>query len=92
MGSLKQPTLSHLVNEAPRNVQLAQRQLVVVPVVQHVEQVCIEGVDVVHLWELIQDDAQPLVPVGLSVLYLQGAKAVLVCYAGSWAVCIVLCG
>ena len=69
--SLKQPTLGHLIDETPSNIQLPQRQLVVVPVVQHVEQVRVEGVDVVHFWELIQDDAQPLVPVGLRVLDLQ---------------------
>ncbi len=37
-------------------------------VVQHVHEVCVEGVDVVHLGKVLQDLAEPLVPALLRVL------------------------
>ena len=42
-------TLGDAVDEAARDRELAQRQLVVVTVVQHVQQVRVERVDVIHL-------------------------------------------
>lgn len=43
------PTRGDAVNEGARDGELPQGQLIVVPVVQHVQQVRVEGVDVVHL-------------------------------------------
>jgi len=56
------PTLCEFVNQVTSRVQLAQRQLVVVLVVQHVEQVGVEGVDVVDFWEVVQDEGELFVP------------------------------
>lgn len=42
-------TLRQFVDEVARAVELPQGQLVVVLVIQHVEQVRVEGVDVLHL-------------------------------------------
>jgi hypothetical protein len=55
--------LGHRVDEAARGVELAQRQLVVVLVVEDVHEVGVEGVHVVHLGEVLQDERQPVVPV-----------------------------
>lgn len=70
-------TLRNLVDEAARHVQLAQRQLVVVPVVQHVQQVRVERVHIVHLGEVLQDLAQLLVPAGGRELDLRGRRTAL---------------
>ena len=64
------PTLSHFADEVAGHVELAQRKLEVVLVVQHIEQIRIEGVDVIDLGEVIQDLTQLLMPVGLRVLDL----------------------
>ena len=62
--------LRDLVDDVARGVELPERQLVVVLVVQHVEQVGVERVDVVHAREVVQDAAQLLVPARLRELHL----------------------
>ena len=42
-------TLGNLVNEVPCDGKLTKSQLVVIPVIQHVQQIRVEGVDVIHL-------------------------------------------
>ena len=54
----------------PSSVDLTQGQLVVVPVVEDVHQICVERVDVLQLWKLGQDDGQLLVEAGLRKLDL----------------------
>ena len=67
-------TLGDLVDEVACSVQLAQGQLVVVTVVQHVEQVAEEGVHVVQLGEVLQDLGQLVVPVGRRELDLRAGQ------------------
>ena len=56
--------------QVPSSVDLTQGQLVVVPVVEDVHQICVERVDVLQLWKLGQDDGQLLVEAGLRKLDL----------------------
>ncbi len=70
-----QRTLRDLVDEAARDVQLPERELVVVAVVQHVEQVRIEWVHIVHLGEVLQDLGQLLVPVAGGEFDLRGTSS-----------------
>eukprot|EP00955_Chlamydomonas_euryale_P047420 353683-Chlamydomonas_euryale.AAC.1 len=51
------PTLCDLVNHVAARVHLPQRQLVVVLVVQHIEQVRVERVDVLNLGKFVEDGA-----------------------------------
>ena len=62
------------MDQGAGHVQLPKRQLEVVSVIQNVEQVCIEGVDVVHLGEVLQDSSQLLMPILLCVLDLQAEQ------------------
>ena len=64
-------TLRDLADKVAGHIELTKCQLEVVPVVQHVEQVGIEGVNLVQFGELVQDDAQPVMPVLLRVLDLR---------------------
>ena len=56
--------------QVPSSVDLTQGQLVVVPVVEDVHQICVERVDVLQLWKLGQNDGQLLVEAGLRKLDL----------------------
>ena len=67
-------TPAHRPPTAPPAAHLPQRELVVVLVVQHVEQVAVEGVHVVDLGELLQHRAQLVVPAALRVLDLAHVK------------------
>lgn len=64
------PTLANSVDEISCNIQLPERQLIVIPVVEHIEQVCIEGVYVIHFWEILQNFCEGLMPCCLCVLDL----------------------
>ena len=52
--------LAHGVDELPRDVHLAERQLEVIAVVEHVDQVGVERVDVLEPREVCHDLRQPL--------------------------------
>jgi len=49
-----QSTLRHSVYEVPGHVELSKRQLIVVSIIQDVQQISVEGVNVIHFWEVIQ--------------------------------------
>mmetsp|Transcript_985 Transcript_985/g.2998 ORF Transcript_985/g.2998 Transcript_985/m.2998 type:complete len:246 (-) Transcript_985:17-754(-) len=66
--------LGNVVYDFLRRVDLAQRQLVVITVIQHVAQIGVEGVDVVNLGELLQDLAKLLAICRLAVLHLPHVK------------------
>ena len=57
---VSQHTLSNLANEVAGHVELAQGKLEVVLVVEDIQEVRIEGVDVIHLGKVIQDLRQLL--------------------------------
>ena len=61
------------VYELPGHVQLAKSQLEVVPVIQHVEKVGIEGVNVVHLRKIFKNCGELVMPVALCVLHLHSS-------------------
>ena len=69
----RESTLCDLVDEATSGVELAQGQLVVVSVIQHIQQVPKEGVHVVHLGKILQDLCQSVMPAALRELDLKEA-------------------
>ena len=52
--------LGHVINEVPGCVDLTQRQLVMVFVVQNVHKICVERMDVFQLGKVLQDLSQLL--------------------------------
>jgi len=58
----------------PGCVQLTQRQLVMILVVQHVHQIGVEGMHIVQLGEILNDLRQTIVEVLLRVLHLAGVE------------------
>ena len=74
--SMRRRTLGDFVNEAACGVQLPQRELVVIAVVQDVEQVRKKGVHVVKLGEVLQDLGQLVVPIGRCELDLWEANTI----------------
>lgn len=47
-------TLRYSVNEVPCHVELTQCQLVMVTVIQHIQEISIERMNIINLWEVFQ--------------------------------------
>mmetsp|Transcript_29777 Transcript_29777/g.70853 ORF Transcript_29777/g.70853 Transcript_29777/m.70853 type:complete len:342 (-) Transcript_29777:115-1140(-) len=67
--------LGNAVHHLLAGIHLTQRQLVVVPVVQDIAKVCIEGVDVVDLGKLLQYLGELLAVTRLAELHLAHVEA-----------------
>ena len=67
-------TSRNLVDEVLRHSQLPQSQLVVILVVQHIHEVRIEWVNVVHLWKATDNGQQLVMPRGRCVLHFPHIK------------------
>ena len=48
-------TLRHSVYQVPGHVELSKGQLIVVSIIQNVQQIRVERVNVIHLWEVVQN-------------------------------------
>ena len=67
-------TLRQLIDQIPGCVKLPQRQLVMVLVIEHVEQVAVKGVDVFYFGEVLQDLGKLLMPISCCKLHFAHVK------------------